>query len=252
MLGFDTSNVTSFDGMFNYCKGLVNVELRNFTLNGTTTKMFYNCFNIKVIRFGKDISTTSTKTNMFGLLANAVYCFCPISYWSNYSNTIKSLLPTGSVLLYPADPDGTTHYRVDLNDQWRVSETENPNDPLVDGIYESFSNYNINSQGAEMHIYVKGLTRFIVGIRASSQAFYDYVIAGKANATITNDTEYTDDTVKATTRGYTSSYAYLYNYTFTVYTGLDPNVETKITILYKKNSWGHENEDRGYLVIPQQ
>jgi surface protein len=252
MLGFDTSNVTSFEGMFNYCSSLVNVELRNFTLNGTLTKMFYNCFNVKAIRFGKDISTTSTKTNMFGLLANAVYCFCPISYWSNYANTIKSLLPSNSVLLYPEDPDGTTHYRIDLNDQWRVSETENTNAPLVDGIYESFSNHNINSQGAEMYVYVKGLTRFILGIRGSSQGFYDYVMASKANETITNDTEYNDDAVKASTRGYTNSYHYLTNYIFTVYTGLDPNVETKITILYKKNSYGHENEDRGYLIIPQQ
>jgi hypothetical protein len=48
-------------------------------------------------------------------------------------------------------------YEVDLNNQWRMSSSQsNPDASLYDGVYESFSNHNIDEGKAKMYIKISG------------------------------------------------------------------------------------------------
>ena len=58
-------------------------------------------------------------------------------------------------------------YTVSLNEQWVLSSNiPNPDTTLYDGVYESFSNYNISDSCASLTITIKNITtqfqRFII------------------------------------------------------------------------------------------
>lgn len=141
-------------------------------------------------------------------------------------------------------------YSVNLNDQWRLSETiPNPDPELYEGVYESFSNYNVSNSCAKMTITIKDLDEFTIYVRSYSETYYDYVMVSQLDVDINENTSYLyGDAVKSHTRTSQSSGTDIYNYIPVTYTNIGGGEHT-ITIIYRKDESGNYNDDRGYVLI---
>lgn len=144
-------------------------------------------------------------------------------------------------------------YTINLNDQWRLSTAvSNPDASIYDGVYESNSNYNVNSAYATMYIDLFGYEEFTVYIRSNAESSYDYVMISQPNVSITGSTSYSDtSSIKANTRGSQNTGTAISNYKTVVYTGLDKNTSYRLTVVYRKDSSQHSGTDRGYVLIPK-
>ena len=132
-------------------------------------------------------------------------------------------------------------YKLVLNDQWRLSETQsNPDSTLYDGVYESFSNKDVNSSTAIMYLDLIGYTEFDVYIRSHAESNYDYVTISEPNS----------DVEKATTKGKQNSGQDINSYTKVHYDNLTG--EDRITITYSKDYSDANGNDQGYVLIPKQ
>ena len=132
-------------------------------------------------------------------------------------------------------------YTVSLNSQWRHSTTvPNPDTSLYDGVYESYSNYHVNGSTATMYIDIDGYETFEVYIRSNGESSFDYVRISALDST----------TEKASTHGQPSSTTSISGYTKVTYTGIDRGAH-RITVTYRKDSSVHNNDDRGYVLIPK-
>ena len=134
------------------------------------------------------------------------------------------------------------YYTINLNDEWRLNEIINPDKSLYDGVYESYSNYNVNSSIATMYIDIQGYETFSIYVRSYGESMYDYLIASK----IDEDIDYSNNASnnQGNTRGESSST----NYKEIKYTGLTPG-DHRITIVYTKDHSTHSDSDRGYIYI---
>ena len=132
-------------------------------------------------------------------------------------------------------------YTILLNDAWRQSTSvSNPDSSLYDGVYESFSNYNVNSGVATMYIDITGYTEFSIYIRSDAESTYDYVTVSELDST----------TQKMSTSGNQNSGTAISNYTKVTYTGIDGGSH-RITVTYRKDGSVNKGADRGYLIIPK-
>ena len=87
--------------------------------------------------------------------------------------TAASLVPAGGASLTARYVEAG--YTVELNDQWRLSQTQpNPDSAAYDGVYESFSNWNVDGETATMSIRVIGYPEFTIYIRSYAESYYDY------------------------------------------------------------------------------
>ena len=143
-------------------------------------------------------------------------------------------------------------YTVNLNSQWRKSTSvSNPNSSTYDGVYESNSNYNVNSGTATMYIDINGYTEFSIYVRSNAESNYDYVMVSQLDKTITGSSSYSDTTlVKAHTRGNQQSGTTISNYTKVTYSNISSGTH-RITIVYRKDTSQHSGTDRGYVLIPK-
>lgn len=143
-------------------------------------------------------------------------------------------------------------YTVVLNSQWQLSTSiNNPDSSIYDGVYESFSNKGINSQAAIMYIDIDGYDNFTVYIRSYAESSYDYVMISQPDVSINNSTSYSNTSyVKQYTRGYQNSGTSIGSYRTASYTGLG-GTHHRITVVYRKDSSQHSNQDRGYVLIPK-
>ena len=140
-------------------------------------------------------------------------------------------------------------YTVLLNDNWRTSTVANPNSSLYEGVYESYSNYNVNNETATMTISISGYKKFSIYIRSDAETTWDYVMASQLDKTITGSTSYNDTTlVKAHTSGNQQSGTAISNYTLVEYDNIPMGTHT-ITIVYRKDSGVNSGTDRGYVLI---
>lgn len=143
-------------------------------------------------------------------------------------------------------------YTVDLNNQWRQSTSQsNPDSSLYDGVYESNSNYHVNSGWAKMYVRIDGYTSFTLYIRSYGESSYDYTLAFNLDVDVTSNPSYTTSGVKAHTRGNQQSGQAIGNYTKVTYTGIDGGSHF-ICIVYRKDSSVNSGNDRGYVLIPKQ
>ena len=132
-------------------------------------------------------------------------------------------------------------YSIDLQDQWRMSNAvTNPDSSLYDGVYESFSNYNVNSSSAACVITIDGYSDFKFYIRSNGEKNNDYVDVYDLDGS---------STIKATTKSIANSGITLSSYTLVEFTNLDGGEHT-IKVVYKKDSSSSSGTDRGYLMIP--
>ena len=145
---------------------------------------------------------------------------------------------------------GSGSYTVVLNDQWRLSETSlNPDSYKYDGVYESFSNYNVSSSCATMRIVLTELDKFTLYIRSYAESNYDYVMVSQLDKLIDENTSYLyTDFVKAHTRGVQKSGTDIYSYIPVTFENIGSGEHT-ITIIYRKDVSGNINDDRGYILI---
>jgi hypothetical protein len=234
--------------MFQNCTSLTTVpELPATTLASYCyNNMFTGCSKLNYI---KAMFTTAPSTSY-------------TSYWvegvASTGKFIKNKNATWNVTGVHGIPSGWTveleavvGYTVNLNNQWRLSSNiSNPNSSLYDGVYESYSNYNVNSGTATMTINITGYTSFSVYIRSYAESNYDYVMISQLDKTITGSTSYSSSDVKAHTRGSQQSGTAISNYKLVEYTNIDGGNHT-ITIVYRKDSSSHSGDDRGYVLIPK-
>ena len=144
-------------------------------------------------------------------------------------------------------------YAVNLNSNWQLSPTiSNPDSILYDGVYESYSNYNVNNGYATMYIDIDdGCETFKLYIRSNAESNYDYVMVSQLDASITGSTSYTNSSlVKAYTRGSQNSGINISSYKLVEFTNIDKGSH-RITIVYRKDSSGNAGTDRGYVLIPK-
>lgn len=135
-------------------------------------------------------------------------------------------------------------YSVNLNDQWRLSEeTPNPDPEQFDGVYESFSNWNVDGGTADMRIEIENYSDFTIYIRSDAESNYDYIDVYEL------DKEYTGN-VYATTQNKQNSGTDIGSYQKVTFTNI-PTGKHTIYIRYKKDGSANNGTDRGYVLIPK-
>lgn len=132
-------------------------------------------------------------------------------------------------------------YTVNFNDAWRLSSVANPDASLYDGVYESNSNYHINSKTATMYINITGYDEFTIYARSNGEKGYDYVNVYDLDSTSTIKYSFSDNKNSGTAIG---------NYTPITFSNIGGG-EHSIRISYRKDSSDYEGTDRGYLIIPK-
>ena len=102
-----------------------------------------------------------------------------------------------------------------------------------------------------MYIDIFGYQSFKIYIRSYAESNYDYVMVSQLDQTIDGNTTYSNTTlVKAHTKGNPQSGTAISNYTLVEFTNIDKGEHT-ITIVYRKDSSGDVDDDRGYVLIPK-
>lgn len=146
----------------------------------------------------------------------------------------------------------TGSYTVDLNNQWRQSPSQsNPDSSMYDGVYESNSNYNVNSDWAKMYVRIKGYETFSLYIRSYAESTFDYTLAFNLDVDVTSNPSVTTRGVKESTSGKQQSGQAIENYTKVIYTGIGGGSHF-ICIVYRKDSSTSTGNDRGYVLIPKE
>lgn len=155
----------------------------------------------------------------------------------NANQTVVSETPIGS-------------YTIDLKDNWRKSVSlSNLDESKYDGVYESYSNYNVNNGTAIMTITINNLDAFTIYIRSYAETYYDYIMVSQLDVEINGNTSYQySAAVKAHTRTTQNAGTDIYSYTPVRFENIGGGEHT-ITIVYRKDSSGNSYDDRGYVII---
>lgn len=147
-------------------------------------------------------------------------------------------------------PNSDVYYKIDLNESWRLNENSNlnPDPSLYDGMFESFSNYNIGNEKATMYIDIYGYSEFTIYIRSYAEATFDYVYVSELDVDID---ESDPTTIKASTSGNQNGSYNISSYTAVTYFNVSTDKIHRITITYRKDASSDQGDDRGYLLIPK-
>ena len=152
--------------------------------------------------------------------------------WSTVADDVDSVIykdykVTSDMTLYAIySSQPFANYEVILNDQWQASSKTNPDPSKYDGVYESFSNYNIGSKAAVMYIKIKGYSSFTIYIRSYAESSYDYTVAFNLDTytpsnPLTSNPSSSTSGVKAHTSGKQNSGTAIGSYTKVEYSGID-------------------------------
>ena len=257
---FDTYKVTDFENFFVNCPNLIHImlDVNSATNMNNMVDTPQNIRELYMMGLGCSFSY-APYTNIdieFGLpLINyTLYVVqevwdkeeTPIINLSKYlpmvdENAIASAVNKGwligGVNIFP-------DYSVNLNDQWRLSEEiPNPDPEQFDGVYESFSNWNVDGGTADMRIEIENYSDFTIYIRSDAESNYDYVDVYEL------DKEYTGN-VYATTQNKQNSGTDIGSYQKVTFTNI-PTGRHTIYVRYKKDGSGIYGTDRGYVLIPK-
>lgn len=257
---FDTYKVTDFENFFVNCPNLIHImlDVNSATNMNNMVDTPQNIRELYMMGLGCSFSY-ATYTNIdieFGLPLINYTLYVVQEVWDKEETPIINLskyLPMvdedaiasavnkgwliGGVNIFP-------DYSVNLNDQWRLSEEiPNPDTYAFDGVYESFSNWNVNSATADMSIEIENKNEFSFYIRSYGEAGYDYIQVYEL------DKEYTGN-VYATTKDKPNSNTGIGAYQQVTFTNIPAGKHT-IYIRYRKDGSGNKNADRGYVLIPK-
>ena len=137
-------------------------------------------------------------------------------------------------------------YMIDLNNQWRLSDTVLPPDSSTyDGVYESFSNKGVDDSAAFMYIDIEGYDEFTMYVRSYAENNYDYVVVSELDKSLDQNTT-SGSNVKMTTMGSSSSTTYIE----VKFTNIDCG-HHRITVMYRKDVSSSSGTDQGYVMIPK-
>lgn len=169
----------------------------------------------------------------------SVEAYKAAGYWSDYASCIEGY-DFGDDEESGSGTDGG--YTVALNNAWRKSTSvSNPNSSLYDGVYESYSNYNVHNKSAWMYIDIEGYTEFTIYVRSYAESNYDYVTVYNLDST---------SSAKMTTQGNQQSGTSISSYTPVTFSNIGGGSH-RIAIEYKKDDSQNSNSDRGYVIIPK-
>lgn len=240
-------------GMFRGCTALTEAPgLGSTTLaSGCYEMMFYGCSSLSLVSVAMTSWTdpelaACTTDWLDGVAAEGTFkCKSALGTESTIERG-ASKCPAG----WTVDNQGFT---VDIsNEQWRIQDPNtNPDDTMYAGVYESNSNYHVNSGYAKVYIRVHGYDQFTIYIRSYAESTYDYTIAFNPDVDVTSLPAYNTAGVKAHTRGNQKGGTSISDYTRVDYTGLGGG-DHYILVVYRKDSSTHSNDDRGYLLVPYQ
>ena len=177
----------------------------------------------------------------------------------DYTNQDSSMQPIGesdnAIYIIPHKC-----YEVDLNGEWlqtyRASITDSAT--LYDGPYKSWSNTGVNNSGSKMFIDIHGYDTFKILVRSdseggysssSSKTLYDGIIVSQLDKDIEWNTNINDASLIKYSQLAENTNDDISGYTEVSFTNIGGG-DHRITIIYKKDSSDHENEDCGYVVIP--
>ena len=243
-------SVTSIgDSAFDECSSLTSITIPD-SVTYIGRQAFYECSRLTSV-YCKATTPPAVGSYMFKYNASERKIYVPMKSvkayksaegWSDYADAIVGYdFEKGEIVEDESVGDQDKNYSVVLNDAWRQSTSvSNPDSSLYDGVYESFSNYNVNSGVATMYIDITGYTEFSIYIRSNAESTYDYVTVSQLDST----------TQKITTSGNQNSGTAISNYTKVTYTGIDGGSH-RITVTYQKDYSQHSGTDRGYLIIPK-
>ena len=240
-----------YDSMFEGCTSLTTApELLSEKLEYYCYfSMFNDCSKLNYIKM------LATDISEIGCLNGWVRNVSPTGRFikninANWDQSGDNGVPIGWSVEY-IESNINTSYNINLNGEWTISNISNPDSSLYDGVYESYSNYNVNNSYATMYINIGGYDNFKLYIRSNGENNYDYVMVSQLDKTINNNTDYNDTTlVKSHTRGSQNSGTSLSNYKLVEFTNIGGGTHT-ITIIYRKDSSSHYGTDKGYVLIPK-
>ena len=254
---FTTCDVTDFENFFLNCPNLKYITLRaNAATNmNNMVDTPQNIQNLWITYLGCSFSY-ALYTNINDIDAINYTLYDVQEVWNREETPIINLskyLPMvdedaiasavnkgwliGGVNIFP-------EYSVNLNDQWRLStEIPNPDTYSFDGVYESFSNWNVHSGTADMSIEIENKNEFTFYIRSYGEGGYDFIQVFEL------DKEYTG-TVYATTINKPNSNTDISAYQQVTFTNI-PSGKHTIYIRYRKDGSGNKGTDRGYVLIPK-
>ena len=224
------------------CTGL-EITAEDVSASATTTTVHYtaitNGYDPRTGAYSENVVVTGTVTSE-EFAANE-------SYDNTVTHTITftymGVTATTTITQAAKVP---AHYVVDLNNQWRESTSiANPDSATYEGVYESFSNYNVNNGTATMYIDIDGYTEFKLYIRSYAESSYDYVMVGALDKVPTTSSNY------ANTKGAQNSGTAISNYKLVTFSNID-GAAHRITIIYRKDSSANSGTDRGYVLIPKE
>ena len=254
---YSFSNVTNLDNMFNNCP---NFQIMQGVIDAISVENFGNIFvncpkisNIAIYNISKPINIAPYNL----LTADSVHYILDgllpvedspiISLGDNIKKVTdedlaaaanKGWLITGYNLI--------ATFNVNLNDQWELSTTiPNPNSEEYDGVYQSFSNYHVANGKAQMMIEIEGYVNFSFFIRSYAESNYDYIWVGQLDKVPTSDND-----AYATTKSKANGNTTIKGYTEVKFKNMDAGKHT-IYVVYKKDTSGDNDDDRGYVLIPK-
>lgn len=147
--------------------------------------------------------------------------------------------------IYAKWEEKTQSYEVDLNNQWRRPAQFNPDDyPIFNGfdVYESFSNYHVQSSKADMYIDVTGYQTFTLYINSYAESRYDYTEVWADGRSLGNTISYQYNPTQYAPDSGTG-------WKTATYQVPQDGLTHRLTIRYNKDSSTDSNWDRGYVAI---
>ena len=142
-------------------------------------------------------------------------------------------------------------YNVDLNGEWDIDDTINPNTNLYDGVYYSTVSHNVNNGLAFMYIDIEGYDYFHCYIRSAAESNFDYVMISQLDVDLSGRTSSTSSAyVKETTKGNQQSSSALTKYMHVEYENIGGGSH-RICVVYRKDGSVNTEPDTGYLIIPK-
>lgn len=257
---FERLSTGCFSHMFRGCVNLTTaptlqaVELVNSCYN----YMFYGCSKLNHIEahFTTTPSTSYTYYWVYGVASTGTFVKSSDATWNV---TGINGVPTGwTISSNGGGGSGSdySYYEVSTSD-W-VKATDNSKMNLISGYncYYSNSNCDVNKEGlytntaARIRVYLYNYDTFEFYIRSYGESNWDYVIVSRIDDdSLTYSSSYTSSNVYAHTRGKATNVKTLDGYTKVTFTNCQG--DRFFDILYRKDSSGSQNDDRGYVLLPQ-
>lgn len=131
----------------------------------------------------------------------------------------------------------TSYWSVDTT-QWETSTAYGNLPSSGYSFYQSFSNHNVHNATATTYITIYGFDTFDFKIRSYGESCCDYVIVYDLDSESNEKLADNNNSQESQWRDVSFS-------------GISPNVEHTIKVIYKKDSSVNKYDDRGYIAIPK-